>query len=278
MAAADAIEGARVPVQEVGISGFRLPLKFRAEDGKTLTLETAVSGGVLLGADVKGINMSRIPRVIGEFSGRVFTTELMGAVLRRLLRRLVAREGRLRLEFSFPLKQRSLRSGLEGTRFYRTAWEGTLDAAGVFRRFVEFEFVYSSACPCSAELAEEARARRGAYAVPHSQRSAARLRVELAPGAAVSVADLRDLCAAALRTEVQVMVRRDDEQAFAELNGTFLKLVEDAARLLFAKLDADRRIADFRVGCVHMESLHPHDAVSVICKGVPGGMGTRGDN
>ena len=36
--------------------------------------------------------------------------------------------------------------------------------------------------------------------------------------------------------------------------------------------DADRRIADFRIACSHLESLHSHDAVSVICKGVKGGF------
>jgi len=33
----------------------------------------------------------------------------------------------------------------------------------------------------------------------------------------------------ALQTETQVMVKREDEQAFAELNGAYLKFVEDAA-------------------------------------------------
>ena len=37
-------------------------------------------------------------------------------------------------------------------------------------------------------------------------------------------------------------------------------------------VDADKRIADFRIACSHLESLHSHDAVSVICKGVKGGF------
>ena len=30
-------------------------------------------------------------------------------------------------------------------------------------------------------------------------------------------------------------------------------------------------LTDFQVACSHLESLHSHDAVSVICKGVEGG-------
>jgi GTP cyclohydrolase IB len=69
-----------------------------------------------------------------------------------------------------------------------------------------------------------------------------------------------------------VMVKREDEQAFAELNGANTKFVEDAARLYFEHLNADERIVDFRVVLSHLESLHSHDAVAVITKGVPNGL------
>ena len=48
--------------------------------------------------------------------------------------------------------------------------------------------------------------------------------------------------------------------------------MEDAARLVYQELNEDARIKDFQVACSHLESLHSHDAVSVICKGVPGGF------
>jgi GTP cyclohydrolase I len=35
---------------------------------------------------------------------------------------------------------------------------------------------------------------------------------------------------------------------------------------------APKRIKDFQIACAHLESLHSHDAVSVIAKGVPGGF------
>ncbi|MBC7807841.1 MAG: GTP cyclohydrolase I FolE2, partial [Akkermansiaceae bacterium] len=165
-----------------------------------------------------------------------------------------------------------LRSSLEGYQFYKVAYEATISASGAVRRYIEFDFVYSSACPCSAELAEHARDTRGVYAIPHSQRSRARVKVELADGAMVTVEDMQRHLENALKTETQVMVKREDEQAFAEMNGAFIKFVEDAARLVFFELNKDARIKDFQVACSHLESLHSHDAVSVICKGVPGGF------
>ena len=96
--------------------------------------------------------------------------------------------------------------------------------------------------------------------------------VELAPGKSLSIEALKAHCVSALKTETQVIVKREDEQAFAELNGTHIKFVEDAARFLYRELAEDRRIADFQVACSHLESLHSHDAVSVIAKGVTGGF------
>ena len=272
MEAEDAIQGAAVPIQQVGVSNFRLALKFRTRAGETHTLETAVTGSVSLEATLKGINMSRIVRSFYEHQDDVFTLALLKRILTKYRRKVVALNARIKLTFSYPMMQPSLRSGLEGWQYYKVSFEGIMDAAGMFRSFVEFDFVYSSACPCSAELSEHARDVRGAYAVPHNQRSKARVKVEIAPGARFAVEDLQRHCLNALKTETQVMVKREDEQAFAEMNGVYIKFVEDAARLVYAELAKDKRIVDFQVACSHLESLHSHDAVSVICKGVPGGF------
>ena len=53
-AAHDAIQGANVPIQQVGIHNFRLPLKIRTKGGKILTLEASVTGTVSLEAELKG--------------------------------------------------------------------------------------------------------------------------------------------------------------------------------------------------------------------------------
>ena len=271
-AAHDAIQGAHVPIQQVGVSNFKLPLKFRTKKKGTLTLEASITGTVSLEADLKGINMSRIVRSFYAHKDAVFTGEWMGKILCAYLKDVKSKDARLKVSFSYPMLQRSLRSELEGYQFYDVAFEGVLTRAGEYRRFIHFDFVYSSACPCSAELSEHARDTRGVYTVPHSQRSKARVTIEEAQGKKIWIEDVQALCERALQTETQVMVKREDEQAFAELNGAHLKFVEDAARLLYREFDADPRIGDFQIACSHLESLHSHDAVSVICKGVEGGF------
>ncbi len=196
----------------------------------------------------------------------------MGKILKGYLRKVETKDARLKIAFSYPMLRPSLRTGLEGYQFYNVAFEGVMTRDGRYRRFIHFDYVYSSACPCSAELTEHARDKRQAYGVPHSQRSKAHITLEEAEGKKIWIEDVHALCLAALPTETQVMVKREDEQAFAELNGAYLKFVEDAARLLYLQFDRDKRIADFRIACSHLESLHSHDAVSVICKGVRDGF------
>jgi len=266
------LDGARVPILQVGISGFRLPLSYVGPDGENLTIETHVTGTVSLDADKKGINMSRIIRIFYEYKKELFSPELFSTILREYKKRLDSKEARLKASFSYPMLQESLRSGLQGFQYYGCCFEGIIDRADRVKKIIHFDFVYSSACPCASELSEHARENRNLLAIPHSQRSKARVSIEVHPDHEISLLELRDLCIQALSTETQVMVRREDEQAFAELNGANVKFVEDAARLLYGQLNEEPRIIDFRVVCSHFESLHSHDAVAVLCRGVEGGF------
>ena len=108
--------------------------------------------------------------------------------------------------------QESLRSGLQGFQFYDCCFEGIIDCADRIRKIIHFDFVYSSACPLARTFRARQR-KRNLLAIPHSQRSKARISVEVHPDQEISLLDLRDLCINALSTETQVMVRREDEQA-----------------------------------------------------------------
>jgi GTP cyclohydrolase I len=261
---ASLIRGAKQHIQHVGISNFRLPLQYRTRDGAPISLETSVTGTVSLDADKKGINMSRIMRSFYAHSETQFSMQVIEAALDDYKRDLGSFDARIQLRLSYPLRVPSLRSGLSGWQYYDVALE-LVDQAGQRQRMMHLDFVYSSTCPCSLELSEHARMTRGQLATPHSQRSVARISVEMKDG--LWIEDLIDLARNAVPTETQVMVKREDEQAFAELNAANPIFVEDAARSFCAALQAEQRIGDFRIVASHQESLHSHDAVSVLTEG-----------
>lgn len=261
------IKGANQQIQHVGISNFRLPVRFETRDNGPVSLETSVTGTVSLDADKKGINMSRIMRSFYKHAEQTFSFKVIEAALDDYITDLESFDARIQMRFSFPMKITSLRSGIEGYQYYDVALE-LVEQGGVRQQIIHLDYVYSSTCPCSLELSEHARATRNQLATPHSQRSVARVSVLLEQGTnCMWFEDLIEACRRAVPTETQVMVKREDEQAFAELNAANPIFVEDAARLFCEQLLADARISDFRIVASHQESLHSHDAVSVLTEG-----------
>ena len=261
------IRGSKRAIQHVGISNFRVPIRYRTRDNGDLTLETSITGSVSLEADKKGINMSRFMRSFYKHAEATFSFEVIEAALEDYKADLESLDARIQMRFSFPMKIESLRSGLSGYQYYDIALE-LVEQGGVRQKIVHLDYVYSSTCPCSLELSEHARQTRNQLATPHSQRSVARVSVLVdCDKNCLWFEDLIDACRMAVPTETQVMVKREDEQAFAELNAANPIFVEDAARLFAEQLEDDPRISDFRIIASHQESLHSHDAISVLTEG-----------
>ncbi len=261
------IKGAKRHIEHVGISNFRLPISFHRRNNSDVTLETSVTGTVSLDAGKKGINMSRIMRSFYRHAEETFSFDVIENALDAYISDLDSFDARIQMRFSFPMKVKSLRSGLEGFQYYDIALE-LVETGGVRKKIIHLDYVYSSTCPCSLELAEHARQQRGQLATPHSQRSVARISVVMdCDGPCLWFEDLIDHCRRVVPTETQVMVKREDEQAFAELNAANPIFVEDAARLFSEALQNDPRIGDFRIIASHQESLHSHDAVSILTEG-----------
>ena len=260
------IRGQKQHIQHVGISNFRLPIRFHTRDNGDITLETSVTGTVSLEADKKGINMSRIMRSFYAHADKTFSFDVIETALDDYKDDLESFDARIQMRFSYPMKMTSLRSGLSGYQYYDIALE-LIEHNGVRRRIMRLDYVYSSTCPCSLELSEHARQYRNQLATPHSQRSVARISAEMVQGPAMWFEDMVEMCRVAIPTETQVMVKREDEQAFAELNAANPIFVEDAARLFCEQLKLDPRVGDFRVMASHQESLHSHDAVSLLTEG-----------
>ena len=82
------ISGANVPIMQVGMHNFKLPLKFLTKDCGVREAEASVTATVSLAADSKGINMSRIMRVFYLFADRVFTPDLLEEILVKMKEQL----------------------------------------------------------------------------------------------------------------------------------------------------------------------------------------------
>lgn len=276
------------PLEWVGMQGIDVPIIF-VEPGYRRTLHARADAQVNLPAvHVKGIHMSRLYRLLGGIADQ---EPLSPGVLRKALVEMVdshrdcdSDSARLRLTFDLLMRRPALLSqGLEGWKAYPVRMNAEL-IRGVFTLRAQVTVKYSSTCPCSAALSRQLieRAFQAAFddkalvkrdavaawlqenatlATPHSQRSEARIGVDIAPDVhALRLIRLIDLIEAALGTPLQTAVKRADEQAFASLNGRNLMFVEDAARRIQKALSED--FVNPRIHVRHLESLHPHDAAA----------------
>jgi GTP cyclohydrolase I len=163
---------------------------------------------------------------------------------------------------------------MEGYIFYDCILEGQKHGSE-YKFYLTVDYIYSSTCPCSFELAQDATTKRGKAANGHSQRSVGKITVQFDPNSPVFIEDVVEMARKQVPTEVVIICKRRDEQAFAELNGSNLLFTEDAIRLLYEGLDLmfnEGKILDFSVVTDHLESLHPWQATAVIRKGIPGGL------
>ena len=279
----------------VGMEGIDMPVRCADGQDGTFTVPGRVSVQVNL-ADpaARGIHMSRLYLALEKSLGEQTLTP---SGLRSLLHALVASHVdlstrvRLRIEYAQLLKRRALVSDNAGWRAYPVTVEAQL-LDDHFSVQLGCEVTYSSTCPASAALSRQLNqqrfdedfagavpsqravrewlgSERGMAATPHAQRSTATVMVRLAPGFDLPVSELIDAIEGALATPVQTAVKREDEQAFAKLNAENLMFCEDAARRIRIALDADDRIAGYRIRAAHHESLHPHDAVAQVSHDFP---------
>ena len=122
------------------------------------------------------------------------------------------------------------------------------------------------------EFAEGKTTAGSGIGVPHSQRSKMTCKVKIDTDAEFHLEDLVGIIRAAIPTETQSLVKRQDEQAFAILNGSHPMFVEHATKRIYKGLNSDIRVLDWLVQLEHLESLHSHNAAAVIYKGVQSGL------
>ncbi len=263
-----------IPIDFVGIHDFRVPLKIREKNGDTQEVMASITGTVSLEAEKRGINMSRIIRTFYKSKDDIFDITHLEDVLKAYRKDLDCFDAHILMNFQYRVWQDALRTKKDdgtpegGWQYYNVTFDVNMDHTGEYKQILWLDFIYSSACPCSTELSQHAAYQRGVFAIPHSQRSNARVGIEFK--GIVWIEDLIEYCREALQTEVLVFCKRQDEQAFAEKNGAQVKFVEDAIRFLKHRLDKVKEIADYKIICSHQESLHHHDAVSVTTKGIKG--------
>lgn len=290
-------------LDRVGMEEIAVPVRLKV-DNQVISVPAVANAFVSLDkAEAKGIHMSRVYLRLKE---SLEQKELTFGVLADILRDFVERQEGLsqsssvQLNMDIPLKRKALLSQQSGWRYYPLTLLA-VNKSGQLRFFIKTKITYSSTCPCSAALARQlvkenflshdwgaemvSLEKVAAWldkdssinATPHAQRSFATVKMELKQSSAVGdFVQVIDDVEEVLGTPVQTAVKREDEQAFAKLNGTNLMFCEDAARKIKNLFENDSSVLDYFIHVDHQESLHAHNAVAMAVKGIEGGFTVEG--
>jgi GTP cyclohydrolase I len=237
-------------IQRVGIRAVRYPLQLRIE-GAVVPTVAEWSLDVALPAEQKGTHMSRFVAWLDAIDAPLDIATLRHEMA-RMLTLLGADAGRIEASFPFFLRKRAPVSGVESLLEY----QGRLIAetrAGTSTVWVEVVVPVKSLCPCSKEISD--------YGA-HNQRSHVTIRVEAL--AELSWLELVRFAEDSASAEIWSSLKRADEKWITERAYENPKFVEDMARDVALKLNADARVGRYTVDVENFESIHAHSAIARI--------------
>ncbi len=289
-------------LDRVGMTEIEVPVLIKSTSGLVFHIPAKAKAFVSLDdPEAKGIHMSRLFLELQEvMSKECLTFSLLETLVNKFVEthKDLSESSAIEVTFDYMVERPALKSQNKGWRSYPILLKTTLEKGQLFFD-LEMSITYSSTCPCSAALARKLIQNNflkqfqqetvtldavhewlgttdGILATPHSQRSIAEVKMRFANAEIVGTPNdwlnIIDLIEKSLGTPVQAAVKREDEQEFALLNGQNLMFCEDAARKIKKSLNSEDSIKDFRICVSHLESLHPHNAVSIATKGIPNGF------
>lgn len=265
---ANETKGGMVAIDKVGISELDFPLNIDI-DGSSQNVRASISAHVSLDdALAKGINMSRLVRVIYEEASDKCSYDTILSILKAYKERLPAENAYIEVSFDYLLKKTALREEHENYIYYPVTIRAE-NVGGIERIWLGLTYTYSSACPCSKELSEYSRQVLNVPAISHSQRSLAQVEVELDLADLMGIKKLVSLMRLAQPTELLPgIVTRVSEFSFAQLvaSTNAVGFVEDVLRRFYSVLSRESSIKDFKVSVDHQESLNQNHATGSISK------------
>lgn len=273
------IENGQVEIQKVGITKLDFPINLALRNDEHQLVHGKVSAYVSLDSPTqRGINMSRLARCFYRVLSDKKGVDLLDFfdIVNMYKEVLPSRNAYLKVRFELPLEKSALREDHMGWLYYPVTLE-IENRDGVVKSYISVTYVYSSACPCSKELAEYSTQILDTPSISHSQRSFAVAKIQFDPTNSefLWIEDIIDMMRTAQPSELMPgIVTRVGEFSFAQLMAAegVTGFVEDVLRRFYSVFNNDSRILDFVVSVDHQESLNQNHANGVIYKGIKNGL------
>jgi len=241
----------KLAIDQVGIKAIRHPVRIMERAGGAQHTVATFNMVVGLPHHFKGTHMSRFVEILAA-QEREITVDTFQLMLRQMVERLEAEEGRIEMGFPYFIEKKAPVSGVKSLMDYEVTFVGEIR-----RRKPSFAMKVlvpvTSLCPCSKRISE-----RGA----HNQRS--HVTVTAHTDGFVWIEEIVDLVEKQASSELYGLLKRPDEKFVTEQAYDNPKFVEDMVRDVAALLNLDERITAYVVESENFESIHNHSAYAMI--------------
>lgn len=262
----------QIYINQVGVQNVRVPFLLDSLYGGSHSLIANVTMTTDLREDIKGISMSMLLRTLIKYLQKPLKHDIIKNILEefKVAVETDSDHSHIKFEFEMPINKMAPKSHIVYPQFYKCSFIGQIDH-DEFRFFQKVRVPYASYCPCSASLCENL-IENGLYGFPHAQRSFADVLIEVKPENLIWLESIIKWVEESVANNIYPILRRMDEQEVARIASENPQFVEDSIRRIVKCLNNEKDIYDWIVKCIHEESLHTNDAISICWKGIPNGF------
>ena len=241
----------KLAIDQVGVKAIRHPVRIMERAGAVQHTIASFNMYVGLPHQFKGTHMSRFVEILSA-QERELTVESFQTMLKEMVERLEAEEGRIEMSFPYFIEKKAPVSGVKSLMDYEITFIGEIrNNKPSFAMKVLVPA--TSLCPCSKKIS--------AYGA-HNQRS--HVTVTAKTSDFVWIEEIVDLIEKQASSELYGLLKRPDEKFVTERAYDNPKFVEDMVRDVAAILNLDERITAYVVESENFESIHNHSAYALI--------------
>ena len=247
-----------IAIDQVGVCDLRYPIDVLDRAGGTQRTVASLALSVGLPHHFKGTHMSRFIEVLSHYRGE-FTMRTLPSLLEEMKERLEAESARVELRFPYFIEKTAPVTKKAALMDLACGFTGEVN--GDRSDFILHVTVpVASLCPCSKEISEYgAHNQRGQVVLDVRPRRCDEGLPEL-----VWFEELVEVAEAAASAPLYPLLKRPDERYVTMQAYENPAFVEDIARGVAQVLQADERVASFRVRVTNFESIHNHNAFAQV--------------
>ncbi len=241
-----------IRINRVGVKGLRALVRVRQADGGEQPTVARLTMSVGLPGHLKGTHMSRFVEAVESHAQALDLSELQ-RLLEQMLVRLGADRGEIEVAFTYFIRKAAPVSGVQSALDHEVTLRAARTAGSGTRLTLQVCVPVTSLCPCSKEIS--------AYGA-HNQRSHITIAADLS--APMCIEELVRIAEEEASCELYGLLKRPDEKFVTERAYENPKFAEDLVRDIAVRLNAEPRIAGYRLTAENFESIHNHSAFAEI--------------